>query len=151
MNSILRWIDLQEWEFDAFLIRITLLMLLGIVFYSFLIFYLALSGLLAQVFLEAYLRELGIALSIGLLIGVLLAFVLLLPKYIKKEWDLHNVVPAFLLQWTIAVVVYSLIAAVLSYSGKISLTSFLTSGYGFGLGGFFAVLAYVAEIKKEHS
>ncbi|MHA2101193.1 MAG: hypothetical protein ACW99A_21210, partial [Candidatus Kariarchaeaceae archaeon] len=84
----------------------------------------------------------------GGIIGLIIAFFELLPKYIRKQWDLHIVVPYFLMLH-------------LSLSIFVNIAQFMVSRYdnlfkigfgiGFVIGGLIAIIAYIGEVKIEHT
>ena len=71
-----------------------------------------------------------------------------MPRYIRKDWDLHEVVPYFFFVH-------------LSLSIGVNIGQFFISGYddlikigfglGFVLGGLLGIIAYIGEIKLEHT
>lgn len=105
------------------------------------------NGYFAMEFTIQVLRELTIAIISGIAGGILVGFLLLVRYYFTKQWDLHIVVPNYLLYQSILA---SLLVIVIKF---LSLGIFQKTGIGIGfiLGGLIAIVAYAGEIKIEHS
>ncbi len=124
-----------------------MVMVLNIFFFFAWIFILSYNGLVSQEYLESSISSISRGILWGGITGVILAFFILLPKYIKKEWDLHIVVPYFL--------TIHLILSILFIVGSMILLDRETLfkyglGFGFVIGGLIGIIAYMGEVHIEH-
>ncbi|MHA2275445.1 MAG: hypothetical protein ACXAC2_06750 [Candidatus Kariarchaeaceae archaeon] len=127
---------------------LTLAIIANIAFFFAWIFILAYNNLVPQDYLEDSVYKIGEGMIWGGIIGLIIAFFELLPKYIRKQWDLHIVVPYFLMLH-------------LSLSIFVNIAQFMVSRYdnlfkigfgiGFVIGGLIAIIAYIGEVKIEHT
>lgn len=83
---------------------------------------------------------------IGVAIGIIIGFCQLLPFYVRKEWDLHVVIPKSLLVHLFTIVI-SLVILLLFEKNLIKIISI---NIGISLGGLLAIIAYMGEVEKEH-
>jgi len=142
------YITRQSWDHLKFIQMLTLVIIGNILFFFLWIFLLAYNNLVPQNYLEDSIFQISKGILWGGIAGLIVAFFELLPKYIRKDWDLHEVVPYFFLVH-------------LSLSILVNIGQFFVSGYGdllkigfglgFVLGGLLGIIAYIGEIKIEHS
>ncbi|MCE7733628.1 MAG: hypothetical protein GPJ54_02040, partial [Candidatus Heimdallarchaeota archaeon] len=78
--------------------------------------------------------------------GIIIGFLELLRNYIKKNWDLHQVVPLFLMMHLSA----ALLLMIVTYIIEIDPIKSSSLILGFILGGLIAIIAYAGEIEREH-
>jgi hypothetical protein len=127
---------------------LTLAIIANIVFFFAWIFILAYNDLVSQDYLENSIYEISKGILWGGIIGILIAFIELLPKYIKKEWDLHEVVPYFFIFHLSLSIIVNIAQFFVSRYEELFKIGF---GIGFVLGGMIAIIAYIGEVKLEHT
>ncbi|MHA2031663.1 MAG: hypothetical protein ACW99Q_19975, partial [Candidatus Kariarchaeaceae archaeon] len=88
-----KYITSQNWDHLRFIQMLTLAIIANIAFFFAWIFILAYNNLVPQDYLEDSVYKIGEGMIWGGIIGLIIAFFELLPKYIRKQWDLHIVVP----------------------------------------------------------
>ena len=86
--------------------------------------------------------------GVGAIIGIGIGLVILLPKYIQAEWDLHVIVPYFLYSFLIALVVIQILSFVIF--PNVGTIRKIATSIGIIIGGFISIIAYAGEIKREH-
>ena len=124
-----------------------MVMVLNILFFFSWIFILAYNGLVPDEYLEESVTSISRGILWGSITGVLAAFFILLPKYIKKEWDLHVVVPYFLTIHLVLSIIY-IIGSLFILDKEVLFKYGL--GFGFVIGGLIGIIAYMGEVHIEH-
>lgn len=152
VNSILQkfnnYITRQNWDHLKFIQMLTLAVIFNILFFFLWIFLIAYNGLVPQNYLEDSIYQISRGILWGGIVGLIVAFLELLPKYIRKEWDLHEVVPYFLFfHLTLAIIVNIGQFYISRYDGLVK----IGFGLGFVLGGLIGIIAYIGEVKIEHT
>jgi hypothetical protein len=111
------------------------------------LFYLSYVQLADPELIQLIIVEMGFGLLYGGIAALILSFLILLPKYIKKEWDLHIIVPYALIRHLIILFIIIITLIFLPW------TIYFKNGIGIGynIGGFVAIIAYAGEVKREHS
>lgn len=142
------YITRQSWDHLKFIQMLTLVIIGNILFLFLWIYLLAYNNLVPQNYLEDSIYQISKGILWGGIAGLIIAFFELLPRYIRKDWDLHEVVPYFFFIH-------------LSLSIGVNIAQFFVSGYddlakigfglGFVLGGLLGIIAYIGEIKLEHT
>ncbi|MFV2015319.1 MAG: hypothetical protein ACC656_07825 [Candidatus Heimdallarchaeota archaeon] len=125
-----------------------MVIIVNILFFFLWIFLLAYNDLVPQSYLEDSIYKISRGILWGGIAGLIIAFFELLPKYIRKDWDLHEVVPYFLfvhLSLSIAVNIGQFFIS--RYDGLLK----IGFGLGFVLGGLIGIIAYIGEVKLEHT
>ena len=122
-------------------------MVFNILFFFSWIFILSYNGLVSQEYLETSVTSISRGILWGGITGIVVAFLILLPKYIKKEWDLHIVVPYFL-------TIHLALSVIYIIGGLVILNQELLYkyglGFGFVMGGLIGIIAYMGEVHIEH-
>ncbi|MDH5402465.1 MAG: hypothetical protein OEY49_08240 [Candidatus Heimdallarchaeota archaeon] len=140
------WIQQKGIDHVTFLKNISLaLSLIILIFYSW-SFYLVYAGIISQEFFIVTISKLSYFMFIGLINGLAINFILEFPHYFGKEWDLHHVIPLFLIEH-LTLSVFIFILFIYNKVDPIQSNSFTI---GFLLGGLLTILAYAGEVKREH-
>ena len=127
---------------------LTFAVIFNILFFFLWIFLIAYNGLVPQNYLEDSIYQISKGILWGGIAGLVIAFFELLPKYIRKKWDLHEVVPYFLfLHLTFSIIVNIGQFFVSRYEELLK----VGFGLGFVLGGLIGIIAYIGEVKIEHT
>lgn len=124
-----------------------MIMILNIFFFFAWIFILSYNGLVSQEYLETSITSISKGILWGGITGIIVAFFVLLPKYIKKEWDLHIVVPYFLMIHLTLSIIY--IVGSMVFLDRETLYKY-GLGFGFVIGGLIGIIAYMGEVHIEH-
>lgn len=134
---------------DRFLIIMTLLMIFGVLLEIFMLFLWYMNGIISQVYFQSILLDSTRGMALGILAGLVASGIILLFYYRKEEWDLHIVIPNYLLVFLISLVLLMLIVAIgmIDFYFTIFFPALL---YGYGIGGLLSGIAYASEVKKEH-
>ncbi len=111
------------------------------------LFYLSYAELADPELIQLIIVDMGFGLLYGGIAALVISFLILLPKYINKEWDLHIIVPYALIRHLI--VLFILIITLIFLPWTVYLKNGI--GIGYNIGGFLAIMAYAGEVKKEHS
>ncbi|MHA2248887.1 MAG: hypothetical protein ACXAD7_00930 [Candidatus Kariarchaeaceae archaeon] len=147
LNSFDKWISSKQWDYQRFLQLITLTLVINLLIFFIWILSLSYSGLIEEEVFRETLKELGIGLLLGTIAGLIIGFLEVINKYLRKEWDLHRVVPYFLVLHLISLVCVILIL----YFTSIPAIQKNGIGIGYAIGGLMVILAYTGEVKKEHT
>ncbi len=133
-------IESRNWDHLKFLqsLLITLLVFL-------LILYLWILVLISKDTLPitvSFISDFSKYLAFSIIGGIIYGFIILLPMYIKKIWDLHKITPIYLIFLLIATIIIVFL----------QFTIIMQSGIIIGgvIGGLITIIAYAGEIKKEH-
>jgi len=140
-------IEGRGWRHDRFLLIITLVLLVALLSYAVILLGLTTSGRIDQGTLRILLQNLGMWLLGGLITGILIGFLLLIRPYRRQQWDLHKVVPNFLIIFVLIFLSLLIIEQFMS-NNTLYQSSF---NIGMGIGGMIPIIAYSAEVAKEHS
>ena len=97
-------------------------------------------------FVQITLKNVTYFLIIGVISGIIVGFLELIRNYLKKNWDLHQVVPVFLMMHLFASLVFIIVTYVIEMDPIKSSSLIL----GFILGGLISIVAYAGEIEREH-
>jgi len=139
-------IERRGWRHDRFLLIVTLLLLIALLSYAVILLGLTTSGRIDQGTLQFLLQNLGMWLLGGLITGILIGFLLLVRPYRRQQWDLHKVVPTFLINFVLIFLTLLIIEQFMS-NNSLYQSSF---NIGVGIGGMIPIIAYSAEVAKEH-
>ncbi|MCY3410315.1 MAG: hypothetical protein INQ03_01650 [Candidatus Heimdallarchaeota archaeon] len=146
-QSLNNRIEKKNWDHLDFLKRMTVVLLLIIfMFYAWILIG-SINGLFEQEFVQLALKDISLSLFIGIAAGIIIGFIELIWYYIHKNWDLHVVVPNYLMMHLITTMVGVVILYMLSPAQLMA----SSGSIGFILGGMIAIIAYAGEIKREHS
>ncbi len=140
-------IEDKNWDHLKYLQRLTMALVLIIMLVYVWILITSFNGIFEIEIAQQTLRTLTLSLIIGIITGLLIAFLELAKYYFNKEWDLHVVLPNFLFFHLLL----TFIVMVTSYFVNEDTTWNAGLVYGFVLGGLIAMVAYAGEIKIEHS
>ena len=147
LNRFDKYIESKNWDHLKFLQQLTFaLVIIVFMLYSWL-FYLSYMELADPELIQLIIVDMGFGLLYGGIAALVVSFLFLLPKYIKKEWDLHIIVPYALIRHLIILFVIIIVLIFLPW------TIYIKNGIGIGynIGGFLAIIAYAGEVKREHS
>ena len=82
----------------------------------------------------------------GIFSGIIIATILLIRDYKNKQWDLHVVVPKFLIRF-LWIIIFEMTISLFIGTDPIGTPFF---NFGIVFGGTFGIAAYEAEVRKEH-
>lgn len=141
-----KWIIKQNWNHLRFLQLLTFVIIINLLVFFIWIILMANSGIIDNEIMEETLFDLSSGLLYGSIGGLIMGFLELLPKYISKQWDLHLVVPYFLLVHLVTLIFTLFILIFFPF------TSIQKNGIaiGYAIGGLITIIAYIGEVKKEH-
>ena len=146
MSKFSKLIEKRGWRHDRFLLVLALVLMMGVLSFTVVLLGLVSSGRIDQTTLRVILQNTGMWLVLGMISGLLTGFALLVRPYRKQQWDLHKVVPEFLI-FFLTILLMTLIIEQFWNFDVLYQSSF---NIGFGLGGLLPVIAYSAEVAKEH-
>lgn len=139
-------IERQNWDHVPFLRNLMVVLVLVLLIFYVWILSLANSGLIEQEQFNRLLRQMLYGQIIGLLIGIIISFLCLLPYYLRKEWDLHIVVPnGLFFHMVISVIIFFVFTIFNFFEVMVESSGLL----GYLIGGLIPILAYSGEVKKE--
>ncbi|MHA2090182.1 MAG: hypothetical protein ACW98K_04920 [Candidatus Kariarchaeaceae archaeon] len=147
IDFINRNVNKQEWNYLKFFQLITAALVLNLLLFFVWILSLSYSNLIEKEFLDVTLRELGYSTLVGCVTGLILGFSVLFPGYIKKQWDLHQVVPTYLYIQVLLLVIVVIVSLILPWNAM-EKNGFII---GYAIGALIVITAYVGEVEKEHS
>jgi hypothetical protein len=142
-------IESKNIDHGRFLIITALLIILSIVILYFTLFSWQLVGIVTPQDMQIFMIDISIWLSIGILSGIMVSSLILLSYYLNKVWDLHIVVPNYLMIFLSTIALHFLVGII--FNEIFFALQFPSYMLGYSLGGMLPGIAYINEVKKEHS
>ncbi len=146
LNSFDKWVSKHNWDYLKFLQIITLTIIVNVLLFIVWMMLLVNSGFIDFEVFQDSMILIGKALLFGAILGLLIGFFELLPKYLQKQWDLHIVTPYFLVFHLISLFIVTIILIALDRS-TLQINGVII---GYVLGGLLAIIAYMGEVRREH-
>lgn len=147
LSQISQKIEDQQWDHVRFLRNLLLILGIVILFFYTWILILNLNEVIDPNYFVNTLRDMIRGHLIGIIAGLVGGFLILMPYYYRKQWDLHIVVPNSLFIHLLAAAVIFLFNSLTSIFSPLFESAILM---GYLVGGLIAILAYAGEVKKEH-
>lgn len=146
LDSFNTRIEGKNWDHLKYLQRLTMTLVLIILLIYLWILISTTQGFFDTEFVQITLKNVTYFLIIGVISGIIVGFLELIRNYIKKNWDLHQVVPVFLMMHLFAALVFMIVTYIIEMDPIKSSSLIL----GFILGGLISIVAYAGEIEREH-
>lgn len=143
------FISSKNWDHMKFLQILLFTILFIILLFFTWILILTYNGIVQQDFLKSSLKETGYGILFGIITGIVISVIYLLNYYLKKQWDLHVIVPNFLRIFMIEIIILYILSFI--FFKNLNLLTKNSFIIGFVVGGLISIIAYAAEVKKEHT
>jgi len=106
-----------------------------------------LNGIIAHAYFIHAFQQLVSSQLLGTGLGLVLGFLIILPSYLKSNWDLHIVIPRSLFIILLMAIFIQLLNLLTSWYSEFQESGFLV---GFLFGSLLALLAFAGEVQREH-
>lgn len=141
-------IEKRNWDHISFLQLLTFVLILNLLIAIAMFYLFGTTANFDDAYVQNSIYEILYGTVTGLIAGLIIQFCILLYPYLKKNWDLHFVIP-YSLFFNVLITVF--LQVFFNFTNQITKIREIGIIIGFLIGGLLATIAYAGEVKEEHT